>query len=156
MIGTISGIYIQLIFAVKEKRSLITSSFEEEFFKHISGIIKQKDQKLLAIKAIPDHIHILIGIRPSCCLSDLVREVKISSNKFINERKLSPNKFEWQDGYGAFSSSHPSLKSVITYIKDQKVHHRKQSFRKEYIALLTKFQIEFKEEYLLEWIKDLE
>lgn len=154
MAGTFSQIYIQLIFAVKGRNSLIAPAFEEELYKYITGIIKNKDQKLLAINGMPDHIHILIGMKPTCCLSDLVREVKKSSNEFIKDKKLSKYKFEWQSGYGAFSYSHSSLTNVITYINNQKNHHRKLTFKEEYTALLKKFEIEFKNEYLFEWIND--
>lgn len=92
-------------------------------------------------------------MRPACCLSDLVREVKKSSNKFINEKKFSKYKFDWQDGYGAFSYSHSALDNVIKYIQNQKEHHKRQSFKEEYRLFLEKFKVEFKEEYLFEWIE---
>jgi len=154
MAGTFSQIYIQVIFAVKGRKSLIAPAFEEELYKYITGVIKNKDQKLLAINGMSDHIHILIGMRPTCCLSDLVREVKKSSNEFIKDKKFTKHKFEWQSGYGAFSYSHSSLTQVITYINNQKIHHRKFTFKDEYTALLKKFEIEFKNEYLFEWIED--
>ena len=150
--STYSQIYIQIIFAVKSRDSLINPSWEEELYKYISGIIKNKEQKMLAINGMPDHIHFFIGMKPSCCLSDLVREVKKSSSDFIKEKKLSKYKFQWQEGYGAFSYSHSNLDNVIRYIENQKNHHKKQTFKDEYIEFLTKFEIEFKNEYLFEWI----
>ncbi|OJV30774.1 MAG: transposase [Bacteroidetes bacterium 37-13] len=153
MAGTFSQIYIQVVFAVKNRDCLILSSWEEELYKYISGIIRNKEQKLLAINGMPDHIHFLIGMKPSCCLSDLVREIKKSSNEFINEKKFSKFKFQWQEGYGAFSYSHSALNNVILYINNQKQHHKKQTFREEYKDFLTKFQIEHKDEYLFEWIE---
>ena len=153
MASTFSQIYIQVVFAVKGRQSLIHYSWEEELYKYITGIIRNKEQKLLAINGVSDHIHILIGMKPSCCLSDLVREIKKSSNEFINEKKFSKFKFQWQEGYGAFSYSHSALDNVIAYIQNQKEHHKKQSFKEEYKAFLTKFQIEFKDEYLFEWIE---
>ncbi|MCC6722401.1 MAG: IS200/IS605 family transposase [Bacteroidia bacterium] len=152
MAGTFSQIYIQVIFAVKGRDSLIQSKWEEELYKYISGIVKNKEQKMLAINGMPDHIHFLMGMKPSCCLSDLVREIKKSSNEFINEKKFLPFKFQWQEGYGAFSYSRSVLDNVIRYINNQKEHHKKQSFRDEYKDFLKKFQIEFKDEYLFEWI----
>ena len=152
MPGTFSQIYIQVVFAVKGRASLIQSYWEEELYKYISGIIRNKEQKMLAINGMPDHIHFLIGMKPSCCLSDLIREIKKSSNEFINEKKFSKLKFQWQEGYGAFSYNHSALENVIAYINNQKVHHKKQTFRDEYKELLTKFQIEHKDEYLFEWI----
>jgi len=107
---------------------------------------------MLAINGMPDHIHFLIGMKPSCCLSDFVREVKKSSNEFIKERKFSKFKFNWQEGYGAFSYSHSQIDRVIKYIMNQEKHHKKQTFREEYLDFLNKFEIEFKDEYLFTWI----
>ena len=152
MSSTYSQIYIQVVFAVKGRQSLIQDSWEEELYKYITGIVQNKGQKMLAINGMSDHIHLLIGMRPSCNLSDLVREIKKSSNGFINEKKFCPLKFEWQEGYGAFSYSHSSLDNVINYIANQKEHHRKKSFHEEYVDFLKKFDIEYKEEYLFEWI----
>jgi putative transposase len=153
MSSTFSQIYIQIVFAVKGRQSLIQQSWEEELYKYITGIIQNKGQKMLAINGMPDHIHILIGMKPSCNLSDLVREVKKASNGFINEKKFCPYKFEWQEGYGAFSYSHSALENVFGYIANQKEHHRKKSFHEEYVDFLKKFEVEFKEEYLFEWIE---
>lgn len=152
MPGTFSQIYVQLVFAVKHRESLIHSSWEEELYKYISGIIRNKEQKLLAINGMPDHIHILIGMRPSCCLSDLVREIKKSSNDFVNEKKFSKFKFQWQEGYGAFSYSHSALDNVIAYINNQKEHHKLKTFREEYLDFLEKFEVAYKDEYLFEWV----
>ena len=102
---------------------------------------------------MPDHIHFLIGMNPSCQLSDLVREVKKSSNSFIKEKNFVPNKFVWQEGYGAFSYSHSALDNVIGYINNQKEHHGKKTFKEEYKSFLTNFQIEHKNEYLFEWLE---
>lgn len=152
MPGTFSQIYIQVVFAVKGRNSLIHANWEEELYKYISGIVKNKNQKMLAINGMPDHIHLLIGMKPSCCLSDLIREIKKSSNEFINKRKFSKYKFQWQEGYGAFSYSHLDFSNVIQYINNQKEHHKKRSFREEYTEILMEFQIEFKNEFLFEWI----
>ncbi len=153
MPSTFSQIYIQVVFAVKGRNSLIHSSWEEELYKYITGIIRNKEQKLLAINGMPDHIHFFICMKPTCCLSDLVREIKKSSNEFIKEKKLCKFKFQWQEGYGAFSYSHSSLDNVIDYINNQKTHHKKQSFIDEYKEFLTAFEIEYKDEYLFELIE---
>ena len=152
--STFSQIYIQVVFAVKGRQSLVSPKWEEELYKYITGIITNKGQKLIAINGMPNHIHILIGIKPSCCLSDLVREIKKSSNEFINVKKFSKLKFEWQEGYGAFSYSHSALNNVIAYIQKQKEHHKRKSFREEYEDFLMKFEIEYKKEYLFESIDD--
>jgi len=153
MAGTFSQIYIQIVFAVKGRDNLILPSWEEEMYKYITGIITKKEQKLLAINGMPDHIHFLLGMKPACCLSDLVREIKKSSNGFINDNKYVKNRFYWQDGFGAFSYGQSSLDNVIRYIANQKEHHKKVSFRKEYEGFLKKFNLEYKDEYLFDWIE---
>ena len=109
---------------------------------------------MLAINGTQDHIHFLIGMRPSCCLSDLVREVKKSSNAFIKEKHFCRYDFKWQEGYGAFSYSHSALDNVIKYINNQKSHHSKKTFKEEYIDFLKKFEIDYDVKYLFEWIDD--
>jgi REP element-mobilizing transposase RayT len=152
MAGTFSQIYIQIVFAVEHRESLISSEWETELYKYITGIVQKKGQKMLAINGMPDHIHIFIGMKPSCCLSDLVREIKKSSNEFIREKKFTKFKFNWQEGYGAFSYSHSAIDNVVKYVLNQKEHHKKQTFKEEYVDFLNKFQIEFKNEYLFKWI----
>ena len=152
MADTFSQIYIQIVFAVKKRECLIHQSWEEELYKYISGIIRNKEQKVLAINGMPDHIHILIGMKPSCCLSDLVREIKKSSNEFIKERKFSKYHFQWQEGFGAFSYSHSALDNVISYIQNQKAHHKKQNFKEEYKEFLIQFHVEYKDEYLYDFL----
>lgn len=152
MSSTFSQIYIQTVFAVKGRDSLIKPEWEEELYKYITGIVKNKEQKLLAINGISNHIHFLIGMRPTCRLSDLIREIKKSSNEFVNDKKFSKFKFQWQEGYGAFSYSHSGYGKVIDYINNQKEHHKKKSFKEGYLEFLDKFNIEYKTEYLFEWI----
>ena len=149
--GTFSQIYIQVVFAVKGRQSLIQPEWEAELHQYIAGIVRNKGQKLIVINGMPDHIHILIGLKPSCCLSDLVREIKKSSNSSIKEQRFTSHKFEWQEGYGAFSYSHSALDNVCNYIRNQKEHHRTKSFREEYIDFLNKFEIDFKHEFLFEF-----
>ncbi len=150
--STFSQIYIQVVFAVKNRDALIDRSWEERIYQYITGIVQKKEQKMLAINGMPDHIHFFIGMKPSCCLSDLVREVKKASNDMINENKLSKFKFNWQEGYGAFSYSHSQIDAVVKYIMNQKEHHIKQTFRDEYIDFLKKFKIQYDEKYLFDWI----
>lgn len=150
--STYTQIYIQIVFAVQGRESLIRPQWEERLYQYITGIVQNKEQKMLAINGMPDHIHFLIGMRPTCSLSDLVREVKKSSNEFIKENKLSEFKFSWQEGFGAFSYNHSQLDNVIKYIMNQKEHHRKKTFKEEYIEVLRKYEVEYKHEYLFEWI----
>jgi putative transposase len=153
MPGTFSQLYIQIVFAVKGRQSLIEEKWEAELYKYITGIITNKNQKLIAINGTPDHIHILIGMKPSCCLSDLVREIKKASNDFVNKKGFTRSKFEWQEGYGAFTYSYSALDNVIQYIQNQKEHHKKRSFKDEYKEFLIKYRIEHKDEYLFDWIE---
>ena len=152
MADTYSQIYIQIVFAVKNRKALINSEWEEQLYKYITGIITNKNQKLIAINGTNSHIHIFIGMKPTCCLSDLVREIKKASNQFIQEKKITPFKFNWQSGYGAFSYNHSQLDNVYNYILNQKEHHKKKPFKDEYLDFLKDFQIDYKEEYLFEWI----
>ncbi len=152
MDSTYSQVYIHIIFAVKGIDSLICKSWEIELFKYVSGLLKNKKQKVLSINGMPDHIHIVIGMSVDCCLSDLVREIKKSSNKFINENLLSVGHFQWQSGYGAFSSSRSRLSRLLSNIQHDKIKHQKISFKEEYLELLNANEIDYKEEYLFEWI----
>lgn len=153
MAGTFSQIYIQVIFAVDGRRSLIRPSWEAELFRYMKGIISKMGEKPLAINGETDHIHILLGMRPSCCLSDLVREIKKASNDHINTRHLLVPRFQWQEGFGAFSYSHSSLDDVIEYILNQKEHHRTLSFKEEYQKLLQEFSVDHEEEHLFDWVE---
>ena len=148
MPNTYSQIYIHVVFAVQDRRALICSEWDEQFFRYITGIAQNKGQKMLAINGTADHIHFLIGMRPSCCLSDLVREVKKSSNEFIKQNKFTKFNFGWQEGFGAFSYGQSQLSAVSKYVLNQKMHHAKRTFRAEYEELLNKF--EFKDEYLFD------
>jgi len=154
MSSTFSQIYIQIVFAVKGRESLIDYSWEEKLYKYISGVVQNKGQKMLAINGMPDHLHIFIGMKPTCCLSDLVREIKKSSNEYIKDKKFSNNNFHWQEGFGAFSYSHSNIDNVIKYILNQKEHHRTKTFKEEYYDFLKIFEVEFKEEYLFDWFDD--
>ena len=150
--STYSQIYIQVVFAVKHREALIDASWEERLYQYITGIVQNKGQKMLAINGMPDHIHFFIGMKPSCCLSDLVREVKKASNEMINENKLSRSKFNWQEGYGALSYNHSQIDNVVKYILNQKEHHKKFVFQEEYTDFLKKMEIQYDEKFLFDWI----
>jgi len=150
MANTYTQIYVMLVFGVKGRRNLITDDHEDEIYKYISGIIRNKAQKLLQINGMPDHIHILASFKPDKSISDLVRDIKSNSSKFINESKWLADKFHWQMGFGAFSYSRSQIDDVVHYIKDQKEHHKKISFKDEYIKLLDLFGIEYDERYLFQ------
>ena len=154
MANTYSQIYIQIVFAVQNRNALIQPTWEEEIYKYITGIVQNKGQKMLEINGTSNHIHFFIGMKPTCCLSDLVCEIKKSSNTFIKEKRFTPYNFQWQEGFGAFSYGHSQLTDVIQYIKKQKDHHKKRTFKEEYLAFLKVFDVEFKNEYLFQWIEN--
>jgi REP element-mobilizing transposase RayT len=152
MAGTYSQIYLQVVFAVKGRENLIAQSWKDELHKYISGIIKEKEQKPIIVNGMPDHIHAFIGLKPSMRISDLVRDIKNNSSKFINEKGWIKGKFSWQEGYGVFSYSHSHIERVYNYILNQEEHRRKKTFKDEYLELLKKFEIEFQEAYVFDFI----
>jgi REP element-mobilizing transposase RayT len=153
--NTYTQIYIQVVFAVSERRNLLPAEHKEELHKYITGIVSNQHQKLVAINSMPDHVHILIGLKPDVALSSLVREIKASSSKFINERRWLRGKFNWQEGFGAFSYAHSQLSDVISYIQNQETHHARSSFREEYLLFLKKFDVKFDSKYVFEFIEDI-
>ena len=153
MADTFSQIYIHLVFSVKGRQNVIHKTWREELFKYVSGIINGRDQKLFAIGGMPDHIHILISLRPNCMISELVNSVKTNSSKWINSRGFVKGQFNWQEGYGAFSYGQSQLDHVIQYINNQEQHHQKRSFKEEYIELLQRFNVKFEEKYLFDWVE---
>lgn len=150
MANTYSQIYIQIVFAVYGRENLISSEWKDELYKYITGIVKNNNQKLLAINGVSDHIHILLNIKPNIALSDLIRDIKANSSRFINEKKFVKGKFSWQEGFGAFSYSISQLDDVIEYIQKQEEHHKETSFKDEYLKHLKRFQIEYDEKYIFD------
>ena len=153
MANTFSQIYIQTVFAVEGRLSLIKSDFKEDLYKYITGIVKNQEQKLISINGMSDHVHILIGLRPAMALADLVQEIKADSTNFINKNKWVRGRFSWQEGYGAFSYGHSQLNTIIRYIQNQEKHHGRRSFRHEYLTLLRKFDIAFEDKYVFDFIE---
>lgn len=153
MANTYSQIYIQIVFAVKGRESLISKNDREELHKYITGIVQNRGQKTLSIFCMPDHVHLLVSIKPSVVISDLVRDIKSGSSNFINEQKWVKGKFNWQEGFGAFSYSKSQIENVVNYILNQEEHHRKTTFRQEYLDFLEKFEIDYDEKYLFEFIE---
>ena len=156
MANTYTQLYIHIVFSIQGRHNLISDSWKAELYKYITGIIKSKKQKLIIINGMPDHIHLLIGLKPNIALSDLARDIKANSSKFINEKRLVRGKFNWQEGFGAFSYSHSQLPVVIKYITNQEIHHKKKSFQEEYIELLKIFEIDYDKKYLFAWINNSE
>ena len=153
MANTYSQIYLQVVFAVKGRKSLIQSEWKDELYKYICGVVNGKKEKVYAIGGVADHIHILLSVKPNILLSDLVRDIKCNSSKWINERQYVIGKFQWQEGFGAFSYTHWHLDTIINYINNQEDHHKKKSFKDEYLEFLEQFYIEYDEKYLFEWVE---
>jgi putative transposase len=154
MANTYTQSYFHLVFAVKHRESLIKRSWKNELEMYIAGIVQNHKHKLLAIGSMPDHIHIFIGYYLNELIPDLVEHIKTSSNALIKEKKLSKHKFEWQKGYGAFTHSRSQLDTVVKYVLNQEMHHQKKSFREEYIEMLIKNEIDYKEEYLFDFFEN--
>lgn len=151
MPGTFTQIYIQAIFDVRGRGNLISNNWKTELYKYIAGIIKGKGQKPIIVNGMPDHVHAFFGLKPSMAISDLLRDMKNNSSNFINDRRLVKGKFSWQEGYGAFSYSHRDIDYVYNYILKQEEHHKKKTFRQEYLEFLKDYGIPFDEKYLFEW-----
>ncbi len=145
MPGTFHQIYIQVVFAVKGRGNLISNNWKTVLNKYIAGIIKGKGHKSIIVNGMPDHIHAFIGLKPVMSISDLVRDMKNNSSNFVNDHKFVKGKFGWQDGYGAFSYSHSHIENVYNYILNQEKHHKKKSFKEEYLEFLKKFEVEYDE-----------
>lgn len=152
--GTFAQIYIQLVFVVKGRENLLRKDFRTEVFKYMSGIVTAKGQKSIIINGVEDHVHLFLGFKPSMRLSDLVRDIKNNTTNFINDKQFVRGKFSWQEGYGACSYSRSHIEKVYQYILNQEIHHQKKSFKEEYLELLDKFKIEYKEEFLFDFMED--
>lgn len=153
MANTYTQIHIHLVFAVRFRQAQIHNDWQDRLYKYITGIIQNNGHKLLIINGMPDHVHILIGFRTTQTLADLVRDIKQMSSLWVNENKLTNQKFAWQEGFGGFSYGHSQLSTIIKYIENQEEHHRKRSFMDEYKEFLKLFEIDFDEKYLF---KDVE
>jgi putative transposase len=148
MANTYTQIHIQAVFAVQNRDCIIQRTWKDELHKYISGIVENNNHKLLAINGMPDHIHILFGLRPSQSLSDLMQDIKGSSSKWINEKGFVKGKFSWQEGYGAFSYSKSDVTNIIQYIVNQTVHHKKKTFMEEYLEILKEFEINYDDRFV--------
>lgn len=153
MANTFTQIHIHIIFAVQNRLSLISKTWEERLYQYITGIIQNRNHKLLSINGMPDHIHILIGMRPTQSLSELMQAIKGDSSKWINENKFVAGKFSWQEGYGAFSYSKSQISAVVKYIESQEQHHKKKTFIEEYKSILNDFNIEYDERYIFKQVE---
>lgn len=151
MANTYTQISIHAVFAVKFRQNSISDSWRDELFRYISGIIKSEGAKPLAVGGWKDHVHIFFGLQPVMSVSEMLQKIKANSSRWINERQFIKGKFQWQEGYGAFSYSRSQRDTVIRYIMNQEEHHRKLSFRDEYFELLKSFEVEYEDKYVFEF-----
>jgi putative transposase len=152
MAGTYSQCYIQAVFAVKRRENLIAKEWQSELNQYIAGIIRAKNNKPIIVNGVSDHMHIFFGLRPVDSISAVIRDIKNNSTNFINKKKFTEKKFQWQKGHGAFTYSHSHISRVYNYILNREFHHSKETFRHEYTQLLKKFEVSYDEKYLLDWI----
>jgi putative transposase len=148
MPNTYTQLHIHFVFAVKYRKAVITNEWEDRLHKYITGIVQGNGHKMLAINSAEDHIHIFIGLNPKQSISEIMRLVKGDSSEFVNKEKFTKRKFQWQEGYGAFSNSHSQIDAVVKYILNQKTHHAKTSFKEEYLKILKDNNIEYDEKYI--------
>jgi len=153
MANTYTQIYIQIVFAVRNRAALISPQWKERLHKYITGIVQNKGHKLIAINSMPDHLHIFIGMKPDEALSNLVRDVKRDSTNFVNEEIKPRSRFGWQEGFGAFSYSRSAIDTVVKYILNQEEHHRRKTFREEYESFLKEFAVDYDARYVFEYFE---
>ncbi len=151
MANTYTQLYIQFVFAVKYRENLIKEKFRDELEKVICGIVTEHKCKTYAIYCNPDHTHLFVSMHPTISPSKLMEQVKSGSSGWLNQKKYIPGKFNWQDGYGAFTYSKSHIDNVVKYILNQPEHHKKQMFRDEYLKFLDKFEVDYDPKYLFEW-----
>ncbi|MFY7734030.1 MAG: IS200/IS605 family transposase [Bacteroidia bacterium] len=152
MPNTYTQLYVQIVFPVKGRQNLLEKNLRERIFKYMSGIIEECEHKSIIVNGHSDHVHLFVGLNPKFAISDLVRDVKSNSSKFINDNNLVNGKFEWQQGYGAFTYAKSQIEAVYNYIKNQEEQHKKRGFKEEYLDFLEKFEIEYDEKYLFDFI----
>lgn len=156
MANTYTQIYLHVVFAVSGRACVIQPRRKEELQKYITGIVTGRNQKLIAINCMPDHTHILLGLKPDEALSDLIGRIKTGSTNHINEQRWIGCRFSWQEGFGAFSVSHSHLGTVINYIRNQENHHRHKSFQQEYVEFLERHDVAYNPLYIFKPIERFE
>jgi putative transposase len=150
MSNTFHQVYIQVVFAVKYRNALITNECKSKILSVIGNLINETGCKTIIVNGTEDHVHCLLGLKPTISVSDLMKIVKGKSSKFINDHELTKCKFEWQEGYGVFSYSKSHIDSVYKYIENQEKHHEKQNFKDEYSSFLNKYNVKCNEKFVFE------
>jgi putative transposase len=153
MPNTFSKIYLQFVFATRGRQSLIPKEHKEELHKYMTSLAQARKAKMFAIHCMPDHIHMFVGFKPSVLISDFVKQVKVESHEFINGKQWAKSAFSWQEGYGVFSYGHSQIATVCNDVLKQELHHKKKTFKEEYMEFLHKFEVPYEEQYLFEWME---
>jgi REP element-mobilizing transposase RayT len=153
--GTFTQFYVQLVFAFKNRDAVLHKNIQKRVFEYMSGIITEMKHKSIIVNGVSNHVHILIGLNPSKSISDTVHDIKRSSSLFINNEKLCMGTFAWQEGYGGFTYSRSQLDDIYKYIMNQEEHHKKITFKEEYIQFLKKFEIEYDDRFLFDFLDDV-
>jgi putative transposase len=151
MANTYTQIHIHAVFAVKYRMALINPEWKEQLCKYITGILQNNGHKMLAINGVQDHIHVFFGLNTDQSIAMLMQDIKSNSSGWINKSGFLQTRFQWQSGYGGFSYSHSQIDRVVKYILHQEIHHKRQSFRDEYLKILKQFGVEYDEKYLFEF-----
>jgi putative transposase len=148
MANTYTQMYLQFVFAVGNRESLIQPAWKNELYRYITGIVQNNNHKLIAINGTSNHLHVFVGYKPHQLISDLLQDIKGASSAWINKQDLINGTFRWQQGYGAFSYSISHIDRVVKYIRNQEEHHKKITFYNEYLELLKKYEVLYDEKYL--------
>jgi putative transposase len=150
MANTYHQVYIQVVFAVKYREAVIAKEWKSTLFGVIGNLINETGCKTIIVNGVEDHVHCFLGLKPTVSISELMKTVKAKSSKYINDHHLTTSRFEWQEGYGAFSYGHSQIDVVYKYIANQEQHHKKQTFKEEYLEFLDKFEVPYEERYVFE------
>ncbi len=148
MANTYHQIYLQTVFAVKNRKAVIDKAWKDQLFGVIGNLINETNCKTIIVNGVADHVHCFLGLKPVVSVSELMKTMKAKSSKYINDHKLTAERFEWQDGYGVFSYRQSDLDTIYKYIQNQEEHHKTQTFRGEYLGLLKEFNIDYDEQYV--------
>ena len=148
MSGTHTNLLYHLVFSTKQRLPMISAALAAELYPYLGGGVRGEGGILLEVGEMPDHIHLLLKLKPTIAVSDFLRQLKANSSKWINDEKFKIHKVGWQDGYGAFTVSRSQVSVVSEYIRGQKEHHAKQNFKMEYVELLNRNEVEYEDQYL--------
>jgi REP element-mobilizing transposase RayT len=151
MANTYTQLNVHAVFSVKGRENTLSSKMRPDLFAFISGILSRLNCFPLAVNGFKDHIHMFFELHPTKSVSDILEKVKSGSSKWINEKKFMPGTFSWQSGYSAFTYSRSQRNDVIGYIMNQEEHHKKATFREEYLRLLEKFEMDYDPKYIFEF-----